>query len=552
MNYSDFNIEIPNGKTTGEVQTTCPQCSHNRKKKNVKCLGVNLDKQVWYCQHCGFTGFLKADKNIVYKVPEWKNRTELNDLTVKWFEGRKISQGTLKKARVTDGMEWMPKAGKEILTIQFNYFRDDKLINVKYRGKDKDFKLYKDAELIFYNMDGLKTDVDDIFIVEGEMDALTFLEAGIQNVISVPNGATLSNNNLAYVTNCVEYLQGKRFILSLDNDNAGRTLRKALCDRLGIENCVYLEFDGCKDANDYLIKHDINEFRRAANNIKPFPLEGSFTISDIAEEIEDLYVNGLDRGVETHIPNFKLRFVKGYITTITGIPGHGKSDFLDYICLSLQRMAGWKGAFYSPENKPVQLHFSKMARKIIGKAWYGENKMTWEEVSSVANYLENEIWFIKPEKDFTLDSILSSVKQLKMRYGCDYFVIDAWNKLEHKYTESETKYIGESLDKIANFCEVENVHCFIVAHPTKMRKQKDSLIYDVPTLYDISGSANFYNKSDNGISVYRDFETGKTHVSVLKVKFSHWGETSGCEFDYDVLTGRYYTNFINRNELWIK
>lgn len=551
MKYEDYGITLPNNKNAGEVQTTCPQCSETRKKKKDKCLSVQLDKQTWFCHHCGWKGYLKPDKDIVYKLPEWKNKTDLNDLTVKWFETRKISQGTLQRAKVTDGMEWMPKAQKEILTIQFNYFRNGQLVNVKYRGKDKDFKLHKDAELIFYNLDAIK-DVQDVFIVEGEMDALTFLEAGIQNVISVPNGATLTTNNLIYVNNCIDELQGKRFILALDNDTAGRALRQSIVDRLGVENCLYLEFDGCKDANEYLIKNDLNTFRKAVLNVKEFPLEGSFTITDISDEIYDLYENGLDKGVNTFIPDFNLRFVKGYITTITGIPSHGKSDFLDYICLSLHRQANWKGAFYSPENKPTQLHFSKMARKITGKGWMGDNKMTWEEVAKVGTYLDREVWFIKPEKDFTLDSILKSVKQLKTRFGLDYFVIDAWNKLEHQYTDSETKYIGQSLDKLAMFCEVENIHCFIVAHPTKMRKEKDGQRYEMPTLYDISGSSNFYNKSDNGICVYRDFVTNKTIVSVLKVKFTHWGETGSSEYFYDLVSGRYYTNDINRHEQWIR
>lgn len=553
MTFEDYGIILPNGKSHGEITMLCPECSHTRKKKHDKCLSVNIDKQVWHCNHCGFKGYVKPDKNIVYKIPEWKNNTELSDLTVKWFETRKISQGTLKRAKVTDGMEWMPKAQKEILTIQFNYFRNGKLVNVKYRGKDKDFKMYKDAELIFYNIDSVK-DCQDVFVVEGEMDALSFLEAGVLNVISVPNGATLTNNNLTYITNSIELLQDKRFILALDNDTAGRNLRQALVDRFGVENCLYLEFEGCKDANEFLMKNDANSFRREILKVKEFPLEGSFTITDMQDEIYDLYVNGLDNGVNTHIPNFNLRFVKGYITTITGIPSHGKSDFLDYICLSLHRQAGWKGAFYSPENKPTQLHFSKMARKILGKGWYGDDKMTWDEVAKVGTYLDREIWFIKPEKDFTLDSILKSVKMLKNRYGLDYFVIDAWNKLEHKYGESETKYIGESLDKIANFCEIENVHCFIVAHPTKMRKLKDSQVYEMPSLYDISGSANFYNKSDNGISVYRDFESGKTIIGVLKVKFSHWGEVGQSEYLYDIVSGRYYPEHqqLYKNEQWIK
>lgn len=554
MTYSDYGIEINSNKVSGEVAIKCPQCGPDRspKNRNSKPLSVNLDKQTWFCHHCGFKGFLKPDKKVDYKIPEWKNNTDLSNGTVKYFESRKISQATLKRAKVTDGMEWMPKAGKEILTIHFNYFRDGQLVNIKYRGKDKDFKMYKDAELIFYNLDGIAT-VDDVFIVEGEMDALSIMELGIMNVLSVPNGATLSNNNLAYLDNCIEQIfHKKRFILCLDNDTAGRKLRSELVDRLGIERCMYVEFPGAKDANEYLCKEDLNKLKAALLSPKQFPLEGVFTVSDIYEDIMDMYVNGLDMGENTMIPGFDLRFAKGYITTITGIPSHGKSDFMDYIALSLHRHAQWKGAFYSPENKPTQLHFSKMARKILGKGWYGDDKMTWHEVEGVIGYLDKEIWFIKPEKDFTLDSILSSVKQVKTRYGLDFFVIDAWNKLEHKYEGSETKYVSVTYDALERFCQIENLHCFMIAHPTKMHKRKDSEVYEVPTLYDISGSANFYNKTDNGITVYRDFVNNRTYVMRTKVKFSHWGETGQSEYLYDTVSGRYYTDNYNKDELWIK
>ncbi len=86
MNYSDYNIIIPNGKYTGQVYTTCPKCSHERKKKTDKCLGVNLDKQVWHCNHCNYKGWLPKQIQIdekFYVKPQWKNKTELSDKAIK-------------------------------------------------------------------------------------------------------------------------------------------------------------------------------------------------------------------------------------------------------------------------------------------------------------------------------------------------------------------------------------------------------------------------------------------------------------------------------------
>ena len=168
----------------------------------------------------------------------------------------------------------------------------------------------------------------------------------------------------------------------------------------------------------------------------------------------------------------------------------------------------------------------------------GQHRMSQDEIYEALYLLENSIFFVKPEKDFSLDSILAKVAELKNRKNIDWFVIDAWNKLEHQYGESETKYIGQSLDKIVNFCERYNVHCFLVAHPRKISKNADGF-YEVPSLYDIAGSANFYNKTDNGLTVYRNFKNENVEVYIQKVKFSHWGEVGMQKFNYDIPTGLY-------------
>lgn len=546
--YSNYGITVPSGKHSGEVQTTCPKCSHTRKKKTDKCLSINLDKKVWRCNHCEWRGNLKVmvEEKKVYQLPKWKNNTQLSEKLVKWFEKRGILQNTLLDARITEGLEYMPQVQKECNTAQFNYFKEGALINVKYRTAEKHFKLFKDGELIFYNLDSLKEQTE-CYIVEGEIDALSFIQAGIKNVISVPNGANLNTNNLTYVDNSIDYLNGMDKIhLAVDNDLAGRKLRDELAERFGKYRTDYIEFDGFKDANDCLQAKGIQGIIDAIAKPIQFPLEGIFTINDISNEINDMYENGLDRGINLGIEGFDLNIVKGYITTITGIPSHGKSDWLDYMCLKARMTANWSGAFYSPENKPTQLHFSKMARKLIGKHWDGKSRLNEIELRLVKEYLDKKMWFLKPEKDFKLTSILNMVRDLQQRYGTDYFVIDAWNKLENK--ENDTYTVGKSLDELGMFCELNNIHCFLVAHPRKM--EKDNGIYRVPTLYDIAGSSNFYNKTDNGLCVYRDFDKKTTTIYRQKIKFNHWGTDGMSEYNYDLDSTRYYMNQLDKSN-WI-
>ena len=67
--FADAGIDIPSG-ATGEVYLTCPQCSADRRKKTAKCLGVNVEKGTWICNHCKWTGGLsngrKNEPDAVY------------------------------------------------------------------------------------------------------------------------------------------------------------------------------------------------------------------------------------------------------------------------------------------------------------------------------------------------------------------------------------------------------------------------------------------------------------------------------------------------------
>ena len=552
----EYEIEVTKN---GENQMTCPECSPHRKKKTLKCFSFNLNKNAGRCNHCGIVLVAKEDKPIEikqteYKKPVWKNKTELSNNAVKWFESRKITQSTLNEFKVTEGLEWMPQTQTTVNTIQFNYFKFGELVNVKYRDGTKHFKLFKDGEMIFYNLDATINN-NVIIIVEGEMDVLAMAQSGYKNVISVPNGCNDKGKiNMDYLDNCIDYfVENCKFLLALDNDKVGNRLKDELARRLGYENCSTITFKDCKDANDCLIKYGIIGVSESVEAAKEYPIEGVFNAIDIQNDIWDYYNNGLPSGfgIGMHEFDMFLKFQPGYLTVITGIPGHGKSEFLDFLMCRLNISHDWKFALYSPENHPLQLHFSKLAEKVIGKPFDGQNRMSPLDLTTTIQYLKDVFYFVNPAENFTLENILTAVKSLVRKKGVKAFVIDAWNKLEHNYSTNETKYISEQLDKIVTFCEKNSVHCFLVAHPTKIQKDKASGKFEIPNLYSISGSANFYNKAANGITVYRDYENFTTEVYIQKVKFKHWGQTGCCQFAWDKTNGRYYKGMPNHDS-WIQ
>lgn len=528
MTYSDYNIEIGN-KLSGQVYTVCPKCSHDRKKKSNKCLGVNIDLGVWHCNHCNWKGSIHKKQ---YVLPKWENSTTLSDKVVEWFSSRNISQETLIKMQVSERLEYMPQVELERKVICFPYLRENKVVNVKYRTSDKHFKMYKDAELVFYNLDGIK-DQEEVMIVEGEIDCLTMIQLGFTNTISVPNGATKGNNNLQYLDNCYQsFDHATRIVIATDNDEPGERLAQELARRLGIEKCHRAKMGIYKDVNEMYCKTGKVEFA----DITPFPIEGVYGIEDHWQGFLDLLKNGFPKGWKPRGRIGELISIHpGYTSIITGIPGHGKSEVLDQILIQLCIDYNLRGGYFSPENRPTELHLLKLIEKIIGKSVWKTDKMLLDKAK---DFLTDRVFWIYPNEGYDLDNILEKVRQAVLRYGINWFVIDPWNKIEHQYTQSETKYISECLDKIANFNHKNGTHAFIIAHPTKMRLNQETGKYDVPGLYDISGSANFYNKADIGLTMYKN-ESGKNTLCIQKVKFKYWGNNGTVDLNWNQENGRY-------------
>jgi twinkle protein len=442
----------------------------------------------------------------------------------------------------------MPKANKETTAICFNYYRNGELVNIKYRAAQKDFKLEKDAELIFYNLDAIKEEKTAI-IVEGEIDCLSMHESGIYNVVSVPNGANVSGNvNLKYLDNCFEYFHDKeKIIIAVDADEAGERLKAELVRRFGKEKCTYIEYPKeCKDVNDILVKYGKETVLETIVNAKDFPIDGIVPHEDIANDVLNFYNNGYPKGTEVEIEGFSeyLRLSDGQMTIVTGAPGSGKSEFVDYIMATTAAKSDWKWAVCSFENTPSALHATKLAEKLTGKAFDFRkdhiHRMTESELSFVLPFIGSNFYFISPnDTDTTIEGILAKTAELVARKGINGLLIDPWNYIEHKIPngQTETQYISEALTKIKVAAMKLGIHIFIIAHPAKL--QKVGNVYEIPTLYSISGSAHFYNKTDNGFTVYRDNENNNVQIHIQKVRFSWNGKIGGIKYFYNTYTRQY-------------
>ncbi len=574
--YSDFGIQIPSGRTRGKIKVFCPQCHNTRHDKRDKSLSVDLDKGLWNCHYCGWGGTIHESdfddspegkkkwmeqqpwynphrlkkQKPVYKKPAPRQTSAISEKAIAWFKSRGISLDTLTACKVTEGMEWMPQKNKEWNTVQFNYYLNGELINTKFRTGDKCFKLCSGAQLIPYMIDNIKGQKECI-ITEGEMDALSFYEVGFHNVISVPNGA---NANLDYLDDFIEdYFDDKETIfIASDTDTKGVELRDELLRRFGAERCRVLEYgQGCKDANEHLMQYGAESLKKALLSAPEIKLEGVFTVSDFEESLDALFEHGMQKGVTIGHECFDrlCSFETKRLLTVTGIPGSGKSEFIDEIAERLNMRYGWRFAYFSPENAPLAYHASKLIEKFTGKK-FSKSTLTYGEYKQVKQHLETDFFFISPKDDYRLETILERAKFLVRRKGIKALVIDPYNRLEDESDGmSETKYISRQLDRLTNFAQQNDVLVILMAHPTKQTKNKDGVI-EAPTLYDISGSAHFYNKTDFGIVVHRNRVENTVEVIVQKVKFRHLGEVGTALFKYNLNNGRYTDYTPNQEPKW--
>ena len=530
--FNQHNLDV------GKAQGICPLCSSDRQPKHqkLKCASYDWERGLGTCHHCDSSFQLhtyqrKGASEKVYVRPSFSTKTHKAPASkvVEWFKARGISQRTLEDLNVSEGAEFMPQTGKSENTIKFNYMMGDQLINIKYRDGRKNFKLYKGAEKVFYNINSI-VGYDNCVITEGEMDVLALHEAGIKNSISVPNGATLNSNNLDYLDNCIDYFEDKeKIILAVDNDEPGQALQQELIRRLGAEVCFLTTFEDCKDANEYLIKHGKDKLVKRIEGARPVPLENVKTFKDIEDEITDFVKNGFKPGYQIGIPNFDDIFstYTGQFITVTGIPSSGKSDFVDQMVVGYNQKYAWKTAFASPENAPTYLHAHKLMRK-IWQDMPSKSDINTNKWNQIADHCNDNFFHIDMER-YTLESVLRKGAELVKRKGIKCLVIDPFNKIRDVdcKTEDVNRYTMEYLTKIETFAKKYDVLVFIVAHPTKMYRDKDGNIEE-PTMYNIKGGGEWYDASYHGILVHRDYENKTVKAKILKVKFQNLGE-NGAE-----------------------
>jgi twinkle protein len=518
-----------------------------------------MRQQPWYKDYTAKKTVEKKD----YAKPPQPRSSAIDPKIVDYFAGRGISEETLKKMHVTTGTDWMPAnkghrlpEGGKCTTIHFNYMKDGEVVATKLRSGDKCFRQAKaGCEQIAYNLDNIRN-AQDLYIVEGEFDALSLAEIGYLNVVSVPDGG--ADKTMHWLVDYYEeYFADKKTVyICSDNDNVGTGLAAELAKHFEPGQYVLVTDYGTdpktgkanKDANDCLMHNGPDELRLRLSQGKVTRPEGDVDMDSVADEMDDIIRHGLPKGLPVGLPNLDalLRVQKGRLYILTGTPGSGKSQFLDHVAVLMNARYGWKFSVYSPEMMPLGEHLTMFLTKYLGKS-VSEIDPDSNEYADGRQKVKEAIHFIDPDSN-EIDDVLAIAKYQCRKYGCEAIIIDPWNSLLH-HGESLFKVdnINEALLKILNFAHRQDVTAFVMPHPTNQQTTKDGKPMKIH-LYNISGGAMFRNRGDFGMVMTRHYKDDDDNtfgfdyveMAIEKTKWEYIAQLGTIYFRYEPGVGRFH------------
>lgn len=562
-------------KRSGSEKVPCPKCSESRRNKKDACLSVNITNGEYNCHHCGWKGNVrftekrKEEKKYQKPTREQIETRELNDRIIKYSATRTISKTTLDKFMVYGKEEWMPQTQKKERCICFPYLRDSEIINVKFRDGAKNFKLVKDAELIFFGMQTLHGRHCAI-ITEGEWDALAVYEAGFGNdyalepdsdgvivehelgrwgILSVPNGASKGNQRLDYIDNCSDWLREiDEFVIATDNDEAGLMLKDELVRRLGVEKCRIMLYpsqsivpmpDGskraCKDLNEVLQYFGKDGVVKTVLSAELSPVDGIQYLSDVFPMMLENFRKGIELAPTTRfkaVDEF-FRWKKGDINLFSGYANYGKTTYVVQLMLIKSIYDGWKWAIFSPESYPANDFYDDIVEMYAGK-WL--TRMTETEYVTACDFIDKHFFYVYPENEHDIASIHEKFRYLVLKKGVDGVMIDPFNQLDKNQRpyERDDQFLSEMLKDIKRFALMNAVCYNIVAHPKNPTYSNNKELPPV-AMYDLAGGAMWGNKCDS-ITIYHrprfheDKNSPEVKIHQIKTKRKRTGGQNG-EFD---------------------
>ena len=250
--------------------------------------------------------------------------------------------------------------------------------------------------------------------------------------------------------------------------------------------------------------------------------DGIHRAKDLYDDLWKLYEGKICKRYTTGFKDLDpiMRLTKPSFILMTGTPNCGKSSLTFDILMRTAKKHDFKYVIFSPEHS-LAVNLKRLIEKYVQKPFDSmfDNRCTVDEVQEAVSFINEHFYFIDKKGDSPdIDWIIDRARFCVNEFGCDGLVTDPYNEINPARSNlREDEHISLLISKIKRFNRETNTITFMVAHPTKQIRNADGL-FEVKSLYDVSGSSHWNNKADIGVIVTRDFERGQTKVRVAKVR----------------------------------
>ena len=446
----------------------------------------------------------KAQETVKQAFPEEGGaKVVLNpDRAVKGHERLKADQDALAYVTATRGISIEAvdhfKIGIEVdqtagrwLTIP--HFVKGKLVNIKSRTlppAKKTFRRVTGCPSVLFNADALEG-ADEIFITEGELDAVTLWDQGVKNVVGVTAGAG------AFLPEWIDQLQAvKKIILCLDPDEPGQKGAREVARRLGYDRCFNVILPDSQDVNEFFkAGHDIFEFESLTRDARRFDIAGVMDFQEGLKKFQDELKRGTQiTGIQTGFPTvdriIKTGFQPGELIVLSAPPKIGKSTLALQITTH-NAMKGIPSLFFCLEMRPM-----KVIHKII-QAHNQSEEIGFEEINRSRIEFKGKPLYLgyayqKPDRE----SITETMKAAVRRYGLKLLVFDHLHFLCRSIT-NQTQEIGQAVQGFKFLAEEMEIPIILIAQPRKHDQDRPM------TAMDLKDSISIFSDCDHLILLHR-------------------------------------------------
>jgi twinkle protein len=501
-----------------------------------------------------------------YRYPKIETYTKRNTVD-QYLNMRKISKETLDFAGIKQD-----KKGN----IVFEYYNLDKvLLTVKYRPARKiekgELKTWcqskADTSPILYGMHQIDTS-KPLLITEGEIDRLACIEAGYNNVVSVPFGA----NSYSWIEYNWDWLeQFDKIIIWSDNDEPGKKMTETVIPRLGTWRCY--EAKGTeKDINLELFKYGKEHVLKVIEEAREVPIRDIVDLADI-EDYDITKAEGLSSNLKG-LDKWLSKYYFGTVNLVVGINGSGKSTLVNQIFIAESLEQGYKTFIFSGElTKPLLrswIEFPLAGKKHIDVIDRGKNQPKGYRVKSkikekMRDWYRNKVFIYDKDFNILANELLEKIDELARKYGVKNFILDNLMMINcseyNKYNDYEAQCTF-----VLKLCEIArnyNILIHLLHHPSKLDSIRKL------TKMDVAGMAKITNLVHYVTAIHRVSESEKEGVlkkngeymveplkydaliDILKNRLTGYQDkTVGMYFD--MASKRYYgdSDNVNKNYNW--